>query len=542
MSRVSNIGIDARKELCEALEYISQAVGSTMGPGGRPFGFEMVGTDNRFSTTFSKDGFTVLKSLKFSKPHWQAVLSYCKQASAASVVASGDGSTSSIVLANAVAKAVMESGARFPQAFARELEADAQRAIDAIKREAIKSEEAARLVALTSTNGDEELTDVVMDAIKSSSAFGTLLVEKNPQAKKRYNISKQDGYSNCRGYNYNPTYALSASENTASSKPVVWERPLVLLFNGALYTGGKEGQIQPILNAWQKKIEKEGNRNLVIVAFECSDEVCNELMVINRKSAAMGGPASFIVKPALTDEIQGQLQIMRDLAAYCGISEDKIIDGGNLRIMDDTYFGDCGKVSINLYSTAFLGRADNHWVEKRIEQNLSVIEESKDDYNKHRAMIRNGELAEGLVRVEIGAGHLPEIQERADRFDDASKAVKSCLTEGALPGGGCSYIRAATLALVHPALREALRGIHNHVLMNYGVEPSKEFEPGKGIGVKLEDDNCKVGNAMDFGVLDACETVCAVIKNGVALGVNIATIGGYSYGDIGREASMGDYL
>src|SRR5690554_6741304 len=123
------VGTDAQSELSDALENISHAVGSTMGPGGRPFGFDKLGIDMRLTSTFSKDGLTVLKSLRFDSPAWSAVLQYCKSAASHSVVASGDGTTSTIILANAVAKAVLESKQKWPQAFARKLESDSRMAI-----------------------------------------------------------------------------------------------------------------------------------------------------------------------------------------------------------------------------------------------------------------------------------------------------------------------------------------------------------------------------------------------------------------------------
>lgn len=526
MRREFAIGNEAQQKLVEALDQIAKAVGSTMGPGGMPFGFDKLGTDMRLTSTFSKDGLTVLKSLAFDDPAYQAVLQYCRQAASHSVIASGDGTTSTIVLANAVAKAVYENKSKYPQAFAREIEEDAKRAIECIRAEAIKGDDVVRQVALTSTNGDEELTDVVLDAIKTSSAMGTILIEKNPASPVRYRISRQDGYSNCMGYNYNSTFALSVDSNAAASKPIEWEKPHILIFNGNLLINK---QIDPILNAWNEKIIKEGlGKKLLIIAYEVSDEVVNRLLVLNRKSARQGAGV-FVAKPRLTAEVNSGLQIIRDIAAFSGIDDSKIVDGGNYSNIDASFFGTCEKVKITTTNTMFLGRAENHWVEQRIMQNQSIVEESRIQFDKEITATRNAELAEGLVKVEVGGGLLPDLQERADRFDDASKAAKSCMKAGALPGGGSSYIRAALLGAVHKSLESALRSVYNHVLENYGIEPNDNFVPTPGVGVSIKGDQVMTGDARQLGVLDATETVCAVINNGVSLGVKIATIGGYIF-------------
>lgn len=523
--RAIAVGSEARRNLLDALAFISEAVGSTMGPGGRPFGFDKRGSDMRLQASFSKDGLTVLKSLgDFGDPAWEAVLQYAKQAASHSVLASGDGTTSTIVLANSVAKAIAKSSDRSPQAVARQIEDEAEAACVAIRAEAIKDDSAVRCVALTSTNGDSELTGVVLEAVNSSGAFGTVLVEKNPASPTRYKIVRQDGYSNCMGYNYNPTFALSASAEAASSKPIEWSEPKVLVWNGNLIT---EQQINPILAAWNESL-KEKASNLVILAFDIADEVANKLLVTNR-TLAKHNVGVFVVRPRLTAETNSGLQVMRDIAAFCGISDDHIVDGGNYRDLTPAFFGTCGKTKITPGSTAFLGRSPAHWVEKRVQQNQSVVEEARSQFDKQITSIRNAELAEGLVKVEVGGGLLPDLQERADRFDDASRAAQSCMWHGALPGGGISYIRAGQLAKVSEPLQAALGSISETVIANYGETYVITMDIDGKRGYRLTRTAIEFGDAVKLGVLDACETVCAVIKNGVALGVKIAILGGYSF-------------
>jgi len=526
-SRELKVGQEARDTLLEAMNWIAEAVGSTMGPGGRPFGFDKLGPDMRLTASFSKDGLTVLKSLGFDDPAWQAVLQYAKQAASHSVMASGDGTTSTIVLANAVAKAVAGAQGRSPQAAARAIEAEAEEAIRLIRAEAIKNEDAVRCVALTSSNGDAELTDVVLESIKNSGAFGSLLVEKNPASPDRYKIVRQDGYSNCLGYNYNQTFALSASPNAASSKPIEWERPHVLIWNGNLVYGE---QMDPVLKAWNDMLQIDIVRNLVIVAYEVSDEVTNKLLVVNRKMAKHG-VGIFVVRPRISAEVASGLQVLRDLASFCGVKEEHIVDGGNYAELSDNFFGTCEKTKIGPSSTAFLGRAGNHWVDKRVQQNQSTVDEARSQYDKQLTAIRNAELAEGLVKVQVGGGMLPDLQERADRFDDASKAAQSCMWNGALPGGGVSYIRAGQLAKVGETLQKALSAILTTILENYGEGLQLVLDFDGKQGYKLNRQGVEFGDATALGVLDATETVCAVVKNGVALGVKVALLGGYSYRD-----------
>jgi chaperonin GroEL len=522
--REMKIGKEARDDLLKALDFIASAVGSTLGPSGQSFGYDRLDAGQRLSATMSKDGLTVLKSLSFDEPAYSAVLQYCKMASGSSVVASGDGSTSSIVLANAVAKAIVEAKDKSPQAMARQVEDEAKLACELIRKEALKSEEVVEMVALTSTNGDKELTTVVLDSLKCSGAFGTVIVEKNPSSPVRYKVTKQDGYSNCAGYAYNQVFALSASQEAASSLPIEWECPNVIIFNGSLIV---DSQITPILKVWNDALATNP-RHLVIVSFDISDEVANKLLVVNR-TTAKHGVGVFVVKPRLTAETNSGIQVLRDIASFCGVEDSKILDGGNYRDMSPEYFGTCQRVKISTMTTAFLGRADNHWVEKRVTQNQSIINEARSLFDKEITSIRNAELADGLVKVEVGGGLLPDLQERADRFDDASRAAQSCMIHGAVPGGGLSYIRAGLLAKVSAPLQSAFESIRDTVISNYGTDEELNFDIDGKTGYKITRSGIVHGDAVELGVLDACETVCAVIKNGTALGVSLAILGGYSF-------------
>ena len=533
--RVVNVGPEAQNHLAEALATIAEAVGSTLGPGGRPFGFDKQSADMRLTPSWTKDGLTVLKSLDFPDPAWQAVLAYSKQASSHSVLASGDGSTSTLVLADAVCKAVRESNEKSPQATARKMAEEAERAIQAIRDTAIKTEEAVKVVALTSANGDQELADVVLSAIKDLGSFGTALVTKNPASPHRYKILRQDGYSNCLGFAWNQTLALSADESAASSKPFTWEKPKVLIFNGNIIS---DAQITYLLSTWNQTL-KDGPSKLVIVAYEISDEVANKLIVVNRTLASQGSGV-FIVKPRLTAEVNAGLQILRDIAAYCGVDDSKIIDGGNYKNIDASFFGTCGSVTVSLGNTSFNGKAPNHWVVKRVTQNQNIADEARSQFDKQITMTRNAELAEGLVKVEVGGGLLPDLQERADRFDDASKAAQSCMWQGALPGGGLSYIRAGLMAKVSPPLQKALESVYTRVLSNYGESLQLVLDLHQQVGFSLTKEGVVFGDPVQIGVLDACETVCAAIKNGVALGLNVATLGGYSYRDLSSNVEEVD--
>ena len=515
------IGENARNEAVDALELISLAVGSTLGPQGAPFVFERLGADERQKPTASKDGLTVLNSLEFEAPILNAIHFYAQQAAAHSVMASGDGTTSTIVLAAAVARAIHDSKAVLPQTFARQIRKEANLAVSLIKAEADITPECVRLVATASANGDTELVDVALEAVNKSSAFGTILIEKSPASRDRYKVVKSDGYVGGKGYNYNTVFASSCSPNATENAPFEWENVSVCVLNGNLFDPAVKNEI---LKAFEKKINLEGvnNQKLIIFAFDASDDQLNDLIVFNRKMAQQG-ISVFVSKPRLSAEVNSGVQLWRDIEAYTG---SVMIDGGNYRNILPNMFGSVKKVRMTPNQTVLLGRADNHWVEQRVQQNQNIVDTSESAFDREITSIRNSELAEGLVKIEVGGGLLPDIQERVDRLEDAVKAAQACMRSGALPGCGASYIRAGALAEVCPALSQSLSTIHNQIMSNFGDKAETIFD--KGQTCYIEEAGVTRGDFRDLGVMDAAETVCAVIKNGVDLGILVATLGGYS--------------
>lgn len=517
------IGPDSRNSAVEAMALIAEAVGSTLGPQGRPFVFERLGADQRHKPTVSKDGLTVLNSLEFADPIHNAIHFFSQQAAAHSVLASGDGTTSTVVLAAAVAKAINDAKHSIPQAFARQIRREALLAIDLIRKEADRSDDCVRKVALTAANGDDELVEVALKAVQMSSAFGTILVEKAPALRDRYKLSKSDGYVGGKGYNYNNIFATSCADQAAENAPFEWENARVCVVNGALFVNE---MLDPILAAFNTACNTSSPtgpaKKLVIFAYETSDDILNRLVMFNRKMAAFD-IGVYVAKPRLTAEVNSGLQVWRDICAY---TSSTMLDGGNYKSVVPEMFGTVQKVRVTPTQTVLLGRAPNHWVEQRVQQNQNIINSAESQFDKEITTLRNSELAEGLVKVEVGGGLLPDIQERADRFDDAAKAAQACMRAGALPGCGASYIRSAELAKVCPALSDALSTVHKKIMENFGATAEKTFAQGETC--YIDDNGVQKGQFKDLGVMDAAETVYAVIKNGVELGILVATLGGYS--------------
>lgn len=572
-----DVGDAARNRAYACLSKIADAVGSTMGPGGRNFGHNRIMSNYQYGSSLTKDGITVLRAMKFrgyethnTKANKQialmkAVHQYCSIASATSVLNAGDGTTGTVVLGKLVAKNIIEycdKNTMNLQAYARRIEKQAGDAIDEIQKEAIRGGEVLRRVAMTSSNSDEELTDVVMQSVKDATAFSAFVTTKSPLAKERYAIERSDGYSGTMGYAENDSLARSFSEKTMEMAPVISENPYVAMFNGSIVTAK---HAESLIDGWWRLCKFHGTeRDLIVVCYGFSEEAAFKAFESNKKLQEGGKDNRVIfVKTKLSSEYKAGTQILSDLASYTGVDSNYIIDASSVKMigqrvrvegtnktepvmtLEETakFYGTAKQAKLTPLTTIFLGRADNHWVEKRCEQNKKLIEnERAGQDDKEATSLRNGELADGLVTVIIGGGQLPDLEEREARFDDAAKAVISCMKDGALPGCGLSYARAGRLANVDEPLQNALDSIHQMVArVNYGAEGVKTGEElaelEAGVSCVLKGDTAQYGPWKEVDVLDSATTVKNVIYNGVMLGLKIALIGGFFF-DTKQQADI----
>ena len=99
---------DAWAKIKKGVQELNRAVGSTLGPNGKTVILE----DAQGRPHVTKDGITVAESLLFADPVENPAMSTVRQASKKTALRAGDGTTSSIVLSNAIIALTLRSAIR----------------------------------------------------------------------------------------------------------------------------------------------------------------------------------------------------------------------------------------------------------------------------------------------------------------------------------------------------------------------------------------------------------------------------------------------
>lgn len=517
MAKTLIAGDRARDEAVKALADIAHAVATTLGPTGLPAIIDQRSIGGDLYPTVTKDGVSCINAMSFVDPIYHAVWSFAKAAATHSVIDSGDGTTSTVVLAAAIARMIQEDKSLTPQLYARKIARMVDQCVDYVRTVAHKSAETTRQVAFTSCNGDAEIADIAMQAIGMASGYGTIIIEKNVMSRDRYKVIRQEGYQAGRGYRHLPPLAISVNSVAGSNAPFSMSKPFVLLYNGELH---ELNQIEPAVKALAAHTGTRGF-NLVCFAYDYWEEL--GFKIIEKINTRYPNIKVMLSKTRQTAEVGAGLQTLLDVAAITGAT---VLDGGSYETVTVEQLGTCSDIDFTTNQTVIKGRSPKNTIVQRIQDNLTGAQYARSEVDKDQILARNAELSEGLVTVVVGGGHMASIQERADRLDDAIKAAQAAKRGGAVPGCGVTYLNAARAIGAPEEFIRALGSINRAILTNYGLpEDTIPVKFNEGETCRISEDSLDYGNFVDLGVADACDTVCSVLKNGSELGILCATTG-----------------
>ena len=175
-----NFGNDARSKVLAGVDKLAAAVKSTLGASGMCVIYE----DALGSPVITKDGVTVAESVVLIDPVENIGAKLVKQASAKTVAEAGDGTTTSIVLAEALLKNINDTITKETNISIREIKDGIQTGLDKVNKflqnESIKVEgNLLEHVSSISCNNDEQLGKIISQAYKEVGKNGVVMMEES---------------------------------------------------------------------------------------------------------------------------------------------------------------------------------------------------------------------------------------------------------------------------------------------------------------------------------------------------------------------------
>lgn len=422
-----------------ALSEMATIVGSTLGPGGRTVLLER----NNLAPLATKDGVTVAKQVGMANAQMSVVVEAAKEICLRTAKEAGDGTTTAIVLANALvqnASNFLEANPKYnPQRMITDLNKIYESIIVPFLKKHAKSvntREELINVATISANGDATIAVAAVDAVMSAGEDGQVLVEEADDPAIR--VESMEGCLVTSGLKDLGTIGLSFINDRANQQAKM-DEGLVFLFDGSLNDLKVPAAIQQAVegtNLYGKPI--------IVFAHHFADVVLDKFA-----KSTKGGYTVLPVKTPMGGVANSRVMFLYDVAAYTGAN---VYDPANLdaAIEEGLAFGSFKTAKINLYETFITADPDPEVLSARIAELKSIAAIAPNDRERMFVKAAISKLTGGISTIWVGGGSELEAREKKARVEDAVEAVRSAIAEGIIPGGCGMHLVLSDVIRRHP--------------------------------------------------------------------------------------------
>ena len=505
---------EARKALEQGVDAVANAVKVTLGPKGR-----YVVLDKKFGApTITNDGVTIAREIEVEDVFQNQGAQLVREVATATNDVAGDGTTTATVLAQSIVREGLKNvaaGAN-PLALKRGIEKavdDVVKNIESQSTEISGKEQIARVATISA--GDEEIGDVIADAIDKVGKDGVVNVEEGQTF--GMDLEFTEGMQFDKGY-ISP-YMVTDQDRMEATL----EDPYILIANQ------KIGSVRDLLPVLEQTIQS--GKPLLIISEDVEGESLATL-VVNKLRGTFTGVA--VKAPGFGDR---RKRMLEDIAILTGgevITEEMGLKLENTQL---SQLGRARRVVVAKDTTTIVdGNGDTDAIKGRINQIKTEIENTDSDFDREKLQERLAKLSGGVAVVKVGAATETEMKEKKHRVEDALQATRAALEEGIVPGGGVALLAAQKALnldkyedadeqtgakIVRRALEEPLRQIADNAGLEGSVVVNDVRKAKKGQGL-----NAATGEIVDLvsaGIIDPAMVTRSALQNAASIAKNILT-------------------
>jgi chaperonin GroEL len=276
-------------------------------------------------------------------------------------------------------------------------------------------------VGAISANGDQEIGDIIAEAVKVVGKDGVITIEESKTM--RTDLETVDGMQFDRGY-LSPYFVTDAER-----LEVVLEEPYILIYEKKI---SAMKDLLPLLEQVAR-----GGKPLLIIAEDVEGEALATL-VVNKLRGTLNVAA--VKAPGFGDRRKAILGDVAILTGGKAITEDLGIKLEGVKLED---LGKAKRITIDKDNTTIVdGGGKSSEIEGRVKEIRAQIEKTTSDYDKEKLQERLAKLVGGVAIIKVGAATETELKEKKARVEDALHATRAAVEEGIVPGGGVALVRA----------------------------------------------------------------------------------------------------
>ena len=506
---------EARKTLRSGIDTLADAVKVTLGPKGRN-----VVLDKKFGPPLvCSDGVTIAKEIELPDPFENMGAQLIKEAATKTNDAAGDGTTTSIVLAQAIISDGFKNvtAGSNPMAIKRGIEKAVIAVVAELHKMSQTVETRERIGQVASLSAHEDaIGETIAEAMEKVGKDGVITVEESKGLSDE--IEYVEGMQVDRGY-ISPYFITNSDRMEA----VIEDSTIII-------TDKKVSAVADFLPALEKLLQI-GKKNAVIIAEDVDGEALATL-VVNKLRGTLNVLA--LKAPGFGDRRKAMLEDIAILTGGTVISEET---GRKLDSATIEDFGEARRVSSTKDDTTIVeGKGSEAAIQARINQIKAQIEDTTSEFDREKLQERMAKLSGGVAVIKVGAATEIELKERKARVEDALSATRSAVEEGIVPGGGVALVRASRaldglssltgdealgVAIIRRALEQPLKLIVENadaegaVVLNQVKQQADDYGYDADVG--------EYGPMLERGIVDPVKVTRYALQNAASVAAMVLT-------------------
>jgi chaperonin GroEL len=502
----------ARQAIMRGIDKLANTVKITLGPKGR----NVVLEKGFGSPTITNDGVTIAKEIELKDKFENMGAQLVKEVAEKTQELAGDGTTTATLLTQAIVREglrLITAGAN-PIEIKKGIDKAALKVVEVIKLNSIDIKDKIAQVATISANNDEEIGNLIADAMKRVGTDGVITVEEAKSFETTLKVVE--------GMEFDEGYLSPYMVTNQEKLEAVLEEPYILIYDK------KISAVKDLVKVLE--LISNENKPLLIITEDIEGEALATI-ILNLIRGTIKVVA--VKNPGFGDE---QKEMLEDIAILTGakvISEDKGMKLENITMSD---LGQAKRVKVNKEKTIIIeGRGDPKKIKARTSLIENQIKVASSDSDKDDLKKRLAKLAGGVAVINVGASTETEMKEKKQRIEDTLQATKAAVEEGIVAGGGITFLKAIQeldkiklendqqigLEIIKKALDEPTK----QIAANAGKEGSVIIEKLKNeqgdIGYNAKTD--KFEDLIKVGVIDPAKVVKSAIMNASSIAGMILT-------------------
>ncbi len=516
MAKQIKYGDDARKALETGVNVLADTVKITLGPKGRN-----VVLDKKFGAPLiTNDGVTIAKEIELPDPFENMGAQLVKEVSTKTNDVAGDGTTTAVVLAQAIIREGLKNLAAGANPII--MEKGIRKAVDATVKQVqsishpVESKKAIQQVAALSA-GNEDVGVMIANAMEIVGKDGVITVEEGKSMSTE--LTTVEGMQFDRGY-------VSAYMVTDNEKmEAVLDTPYILI------TDKKISSLQEILPVIEP-LAQQGARLLIIAEDVEGDALAG--LIINKLKGVFNCVA--VKAPGFGDRRKAMLEDIAILTGGQVVTSDLGIE---FKDVTPDMLGRAQQVKVDKENTTIInGAGDKQAIKDRVAAIKAQIGETKSDYDREKLQERLAKLAGGVAVISVGAATEVEMKEKKLRMEDALAATRAAVEEGFVPGGGVALLSAVPVLkkliaslegdertgaqIILKALEEPVRQIAKNAELDGSVIVDK-IVSSKKANFGFDALKNKYCDMVEEGIIDPTKVTRSVLQNAASVAATLLT-------------------